>query len=314
MGERGVYRGVPRRRRVAGTRAGSVAPWLRAVLVLALGLLPPAVSAEGLLFRITGATGQGWLFGSLHFGSDDLYPLTEPVERAFAASERLMVEVDLLALDAEEIAELVRVQGHFPEDTHLRAELGEPLWQRLVAAAESVELAPGAFEQQRPWLAALTLATRFLENSGLRADRGVDRHFLGRAVRAGLPVLELETFASQLRVLSGLDAGEQRLMLVDTLAQVEQGSQLPVRLLEAWRRGNREALRRILIEARGSGPEGRALVRRLLDDRNVAMARRVAVALADPGELFVVVGAAHLLGERGLHRELERLGVLVEPR
>lgn len=285
-----------------------------AVLLAGVTGLPDAALAEGLLFRLHGTAGQGWLLGSLHFGSDDLYPLSEPVERAFTASDRLMVEVNLLALDSRQVAKQLAALGNYPPHDALRRHVPEALWQRLVTTARDVELQASVFERQRPWLAALTLTTRFLERSGLKAERGIDRHFLTRAARAGLPVLELESFEQQLLVLGGLDDAEQRLMLADTLAQVAEGRGMLMQLLQAWREGNRERLRRILLGGMGSGEQGRRLMRRLLDQRNVAMARRVALELDEPGTVFVVVGTAHLLGDGGLHRELERLGILVEPR
>jgi len=287
-------------------------PALLAGCLSLLALSAPALG-EGLFYRLQGAGGAGWLLGSLHFGSDDLYPLSEPLQRAFARSDRLLVEVDLLALDSAEVARVVSGAGHYAERDALRRHVPEMLWQDLVGAARGLDMPVRSIEQQHPWLAALTLTTRFLERSGLRADRGVDRHFLLRARRAGMRVVELESFEQQIALLSGLPEAEQVLMLQDTLARIEAGTTLAMELLDAWRTGDRERLRGLLLGGVGSGERGRALMRRLLDVRNVAMARRVAVELGDgaAGDAFVVVGAAHLLGDAGLHRELERLGVRV---
>ena len=297
---------TPRGRRVCGLLAACVA---------LLALSAPA-AGEGLFFRLQGAGGAGWLLGSLHFGSDDLYPLSEPVERAFARSDRLLVEVDLLALDAAEVAEVIAAEGHYAERDALRHHVSEDVWQELVGAARGLDLPLRSVERQKPWLAALTLTTRFLERSGLRAERGVDRHFLVRARRAGVSVIELESFRQQIRLLSRLPDDEQALMLRDTLAQIAAGESLAMELLDAWRTGDRERLRELMMGGLASGERGRALMRRLLDVRNADMARRISAELGVPadGDAFVVVGTAHLLGDAGLHRELERLGVRVDPR
>ena len=91
----------------------------------------------------------------------------------------------------------------------------------------------------------------------------------------------------------------------DLLAQIAEGSSLPVELLQAWRKGDREGLRRILLGGLGSGEQGRALVRRLLSRRNEAMARRVAVELGveDVGERVEDLGDLSVL-----HAVLEILG------
>ena len=282
--------------------------------VLAAALVMPAARAEGLLYHVHGRGGEAWVLGSLHFGSGDLYPLSEPVQRAFAASDRLMVEVNLLNVDPGTVMRAVETYGHLPRGDELRRHISEQLWQRVVRAARELELPVRSVERQRPWLVGLNLTRRFLERHGLQASMGVDRHFMVRARRAGLPVLEMESFESQMALLAGIPDHEQALMLEDTLAQIDAGESLPMDLLQAWREGDHVLLEELLLGGLGSGPRGRALRRRLLDARNVAMARVMAEDLARGGTLFVVVGAGHLLGEAGLPGVLARQGLKVELR
>jgi uncharacterized protein YbaP (TraB family) len=272
------------------------------------------VRAEGLLYHARGSGGEAWVLGSLHFGSGDLYPLSESIQRAFAASDRLMVEVDLLSLDPEAVSASLALHGVLSEDDALRRHIPEELWQRLVRAARRLELPVRVIEQQRPWLAALTVTNRFLERNGLDARMGVDRHFMQRARRAGVPVLELETFESQMALLAGIPAQQQTLMLEDTLAQVDGGASMPMELLRAWREGDHVLLEELLFGGLGSTERGRDLMRRLLDGRNGHMAREVALEVSRGGTVFVVVGAAHLLGESGLPAALARRGLALQLR
>lgn len=294
-----------------GARRGTLRRWLAAAAALtAIALAGPA-SAEGVLLRVEGDVGQAWLLGSLHFGSSDLYPLSEPVERAFAASDRLMVEVNLLALRPEAVVRTIESLGSYPEGDGLRQRLPEALWQRLFRAARDLDLPVKHFERQRPWRAAVTLTATLLERHGLTPALGVDQHFLRRASRAGLPILELESFAAQMELLAGIPEDEQVLMLEETLAQMEAKDSLPMDVLQAWRRGDEAALERLLVDGIGSGERGQALTRRLLASRNDPMAARLDAELARGGTVFVVVGTAHLLGRDSMADALRRRGLRV---
>ena len=83
-------------------------------------------------------------------------------------------------------------------------------------------------------------------------------------------------------------------------------------LLAAWRAGDESALDDILRASFRGDSDGEALARRLLDERNRRMATRVEAELAAGGVVFVVVGAAHLVGEASLTRLLEARGHRVE--
>ncbi len=67
----------------------------------------------------------------------------------------------------------------------------------------------------------------------------------------------------------------------------------------AWRRGDDEALARILL-GRIDDPEFAEFYERSLFDRSQRMADRIAALSGDGKTRLVVVGAAHMLGDRGI--------------
>jgi uncharacterized protein YbaP (TraB family) len=80
-----------------------------------LSPLPPAL-AEGLFYQIVGDKGSAWLLGSLHFGKSEMYLLPQRIERAFAASDWLLVEVNILDLRREEVGATIEKLGLLPMD------------------------------------------------------------------------------------------------------------------------------------------------------------------------------------------------------
>lgn len=287
--------------------------WFALVGVGLVCIASPA-AGQGVLDHVRSEKGVAWLLGALHFGTSDLYPLAERTERAFAASDRLMVEVNLLGLDRERVSEVLQRLGHYPGDEALRQHIPEHLWQRLVRTAQALDLRVRDLDRQRPWLVELTITSAFLERNDLYASQGVDRHFLRRARRLGLPTLELEGFETQLGLFEDIPLPQQVWLLDDTLTQVEAGRSVPLTLLEAWRTGDRKTLAALLVDRLAAKPAGRALLRRLLDERNERMATRIAAELERGGTVFVVVGAAHLLGEGSVSEHLRARGYAVSAR
>lgn len=56
----------------------------------------------------------------------------------------------------------------------------------------------------------------------------------------------------------------------------------------------------------------KSLEKKLLDDRNVAMTGKMDEYLKGKEQVFVVVGAAHLIGENGIAKQLRDKGYKVD--
>jgi uncharacterized protein YbaP (TraB family) len=77
-------------------------------------------------------------------------------------------------------------------------------------------------------------------------------------------------------------------------------------MIAAWKVGDATVLENMLLEDYREKPEMRPLYQRILIDRNVGMAKKIAGMLEGGGKWFVIVGAAHLAGEQGLVEMLRR--------
>ena len=84
---------------------------------------------------------------------------------------------------------------------------------------------------------------------------------------------------------------------------------LLVQMLAAWLAGDDDAFMASLKSQRGANPLLEAFERTLLEDRNLTMAARLEGLLDGPGRYFVLVGAAHLVGESGIISLLAERGI-----
>ncbi len=248
------------------------------------------------------------LLGSIHFGLPDFYPLPDPVVAAFDGADALVVELDILAADPLVTARTFARNGLYDDGTTLEEQLPAETWRRLVRLTAPLGLAEPMLQPQRPWLVAMTLGSLSIKQAGLSEQLGIDLHFLQRARRQGKPVIELEGLERQATLLASLSPRAQIAMLEDSLRILEQGPDYYQRMVEIWRRGDPQALERLMRESLSGGEGSAELDRAIIIERNHAMMEKLRELADKGGDYFVVVGAAHLVGPSGLVNLLRRAG------
>lgn len=287
------------------------------LVALATLLLPLATQAKGtdtdgksFLWKVTAENGRSLhLFGSIHMADASMYPLPAPVEEAFAASQVLVVEADIENVDAAGIMQLTMRKAALPDGQRLSQVVSKETWALLEKALDG--LMPAAtLEPFQPWFAAMTIASTAIKKAGLDPQLGLDKHFLTR--RGDRKVVELEGVTEQIEMLSGFDLAQQEKLLVWTIADLDAVQRELATLIAAWKAGDTAALEKIVTESTREHPEAKPVVDRLIHKRNAEMTKKVARMLQTAEKEFVVVGAAHLVGDSGLVRQLAKKGFRVE--
>lgn len=303
-------------RRRGRSRAGAAALLLACGLQLACSSPPPANSTgwqvAPLAWRAEGPrTGDGSLFllGSVHLGRSGSHDFGPAIEAAFADSDELVVEVDLSRLSAQEIAAQSAPYLELPDGTMLRDELPPETWAKLEAYFRSRGAAIASVERLKPWAVSTVITVMQFQAAGMKDEYGIDRHFIDDADRARRPIRGLETLQSQLEALDGLSPRIQALMLEDALARVEDD---PGALVTAWEEGDEARLIEQLFAPLEENPEFREFYEAIFFRRNEQMAARLADLVRDGRNRFVVLGAAHMLDQRGIPALLRTRGFRVE--
>jgi uncharacterized protein YbaP (TraB family) len=235
---------------------------------------------------------KGYVFGTIHALPDGLAWESPTLDRAIAASDRLVLEI----ADSEDAGaraaflELATTPGQPPLETRVAPGLRD----ELRAALETSGLAPAAFASLEDWAAALTLSLALEARLGFDPANGADRALQAKAGKR--PVVGLETLAGQLGLFDALPARAQRSLLEAVVAEsADTGGGR--RLVEAWARGD---IRRLDREAHAGMMSDPRLREVLLTGRNRAWGRQVGRLLREGKRPFVAVGAAHVAGVDGL--------------
>lgn len=265
------------------------------------------------LWKVTAASGgEAWLFGSIHLGTKEMYPLPDPVENAFAASKKLVVEADIESLDPIGVQNIVVSKGVYPEGDSLSKHLKKETIDLLRSFCQKNGLPFEALDRTRPWLVELTISNLVTQSIGLDPELGLDRHFLRAAKAAKKDVLELESVEQQLDIISSLPEADQEANLIVALSETDQAAEQIPLLIEAWKTGNAARIEELSQDAARERPETKVVYELLLNRRNVKMVEKIERYLATKESHFVVVGALHLVGDEGIVRLLQAKGYKVE--
>ncbi|WP_439546499.1 TraB/GumN family protein [Sandarakinorhabdus sp.] len=274
-------------------------------LLLALLLAAPAVAAPA-MWQVEGGPARITLYGTVHALPPGKTWLSDSARAAFTTADTLVVEV-ATGGDQAAMAAVVQRIGMLPDPIPLASRLPPDLKPRLASHMQRLGLPATSLDRFKTWLAAITILGADMVRSGLDPADGVDRALIAMASTAGKPVVGLETAEFQLGLFDALPEAEQRLLLGSAIIDAGAAQDEVRALLKAWETGDVERIR-IEFDDASLSPEMEAV---LLTRRNIAWADWVAQRAAQPGALFVAVGAAHMAGPNSLIALLQARGLTV---
>jgi uncharacterized protein YbaP (TraB family) len=264
-------------------------------------------SAPSFLWRAVGPHGaEVFLLGSIHALPEDAYPLSEAIEKAYAASSVCAFEVDLVDLDR--VGSSLLAAGALAEGERLDDVLSPPTRELLAEHLAAGGLSESAFTAMNPWMVGLTLTSLELVKAGYSPESGLDLYMARRAARDGKRIEAFETADFQVGLFAGMSREESESFLRYTLRDLETVVPQLEAITRAWKEGDTAAISGLLAEAFDEEPE---LFSRLVTERNARWLPKVEALLAGSETALVVVGALHLVGPSGLVEQLRAAGYVV---
>jgi uncharacterized protein YbaP (TraB family) len=96
-----------------------------------------------------------YLFGSLHYGAANFYPLPTAVLKAYEEADALAVELNVDAIPVDELQRIFQQEGYYSGTKNLPGQAGELLWQKLTKLCVELSIDVNSFREVKPWLAAM---------------------------------------------------------------------------------------------------------------------------------------------------------------
>ena len=257
-----------------------------------------------LMWHVTSPGGQTmYLFGSIHVGTADIYPLPDFVMDAFHRSDYLAVEFDMLSI--------VRYMGAmqrlmmYPEGMTVVDDIGEELHERATAFLAENGRPNLHLDGFKPMMWHSTILEVATHRAGLLPRYGLDVFFLQEAVEHDMGILEVESALSQMEIVFGFSMPLQIALLEEALEDIDQAAQELLELYSLWKQGDAQGIRVMLgqdyiqyyiHEDELFAEYWYAMMTR----RDIHMAEMARSYMAEGKKVFFVVGLAHFLVDDGV--------------
>ena len=278
-----------------------------ALLALCAGCGRAPEAPAYLLWRVDGPGSHVYLLGSVHVLRAGDQIQSAAVERAYAAAQGIVMELDFDDFDTEAFGTVIASKA--TDAGGLVEVLGEASYARAVEQASRLGFDLEPLRTTEPWFAALGVTEMALGRLGYDSEHGVEATFTTRARADGKPITGLETPEFQIGLMDALPADQQRELFFKSIEEAGQLPGLIEPMLDAWRRGDVTALRGELESTFEPFPD---LYELLIVDRNERWAPQIVALLGGPQDHLVIVGALHLIGEHSVISLLEQRGYRVE--
>jgi uncharacterized protein YbaP (TraB family) len=269
---------------------------------------------RGALFKVQQGGHTLYLFGTIHVGTKDFYPLEPRVAGVLKSAPVLALEIDPLG-DQQPMMRALQQYGLTAKGGPAGPSLA-PDWQmRLERLLKQYNIAPETAASMKPWLVATLLTVAEFTAQGYDASLAVDSYLARQAHASGQKVVELESAGSQMALFGKMTQDEQLTFLREAIAGIEDQEQANQarEIAHAWRTADVAALDALALKAeQDDSYSGRFLQKELLEGRNPALADGMVKLMARENNSLAAIGVLHLVGKGSVPELLRKRGLTVE--
>ena len=283
-------------------------------LLFAAALSAAPVAAESFLWEVLSVTNRVYLFGTVHAGKAEWYPLPSAVENAYADSRVLVVEADIT--DTKAMAKSAAAMTYTPPDS-LANHVPVDDYARFRRMAARYTIPEAQASQLKPFMAVSLLVFADWARTGFLPQYGVDSYFIRKAKGELKPIVEIEGVETQIQLLESLTEKENLTIFEGTLTALDSGltSEQIGGMVDAWKAGDSRLMLQVARHYNDLVPGALAFEEKFVWARHDEMAKKIEAFLNNSKERhFIAVGALHLAGPRGLVEMLRSRGYIVRQR
>ena len=278
------------------------------IAALSIFLMTIPSWAESFVYKVEKQGKEAYLAGTIHMLGKEDYPLPKEFDQAYQASSKLAFEVDL---DKQQTPEFQQATMHYLllKKGTLQDLIDAETWQQLMNYAERNGMTATQFSPMKPGMASIMVSMNEITKLGVDVE-GVDAYYFALAKKDKKPYLGLESVEEQLAFLGNMGSDDPSKLIQQTLDEAGEVAEVFPKIKNAWRKGDIKTMDKLMIqEMKKDYP---SVYRSLLVERNNNWMPKIEAMLADEKVEFILVGAAHLVGEDGLIQLLEQRGYSVK--
>ncbi len=260
--------------------------------------------------------GKLYLQGTLHLGSDELFPFHTQVTESMKRADIVLGELSSADLDRSQSLILERMSFALLDKSRTLNGLLSPDELAYLEAFLGKE-ALRNLSLFMPWVAYSYLDGIAAAKAGLDVGKGVDMALYSVAAELGKAVGGLESVESQLDLLTGPQLSTQLLVLKDAIREYKSFPDSIDELYAAYRADDKKKLSKLIDLSLARSQEYSAELGKFNDSiygkRNAAWADKLAKLLDEGKSVFVFAGVAHFVGAGNVVELLVKRGYTLNP-
>jgi uncharacterized protein len=266
---------------------------------------------KSFLWEVKSAKNTVYLFGTIHVGKRDFYPLPDAVEKALADAKKIVVEADISKTEGlDNISKLIMYEA---PDT-LEKKIPSALFARLKTQLTKFKIPVEGAKSMKPFMIGALLSVNEFTRLGYDMNFGVDAYLIASANKQMKPILELESQLGQIELLTNMPPLLQETFLENALTALEADSVAPQMsgVVNAWQAGDTKLMQDAVATGNKNAKRINEFDEVLLYGRHPAMVKKIEGFLLEDESHFVAVGSLHLLGPKGLVELLRAKGYKIK--
>ncbi len=283
---------------------------LIAASLLGAATVPVPLFADSSVWKVSKGAAHVFVGGTLHVLSQQDYPLPAEFAEAYAAADLVVFETDMVRIADPQFQQKMMADSTYSDGTTVRDTLKPGTIEALENHFRERAMPLDQFARFKPPMLSILITMVELQLLGINQD-GVDAHFSARSMEDGKAQLALESPEQQMAMIATMGGDNPDRLIRHTLQDASELRSIMTEMVTAWRQGNVDKLDTGLIQRMRDDYPG--IYQSLLVTRNVNWMPAI-LQLFDTDDIeFVMVGAAHLVGEDGLLEMLKKKGFTVTP-
>lgn len=264
------------------------------------------------LWEVTSVTNKVYLFGTVHAGKMDWYPLANVIEEAFAQSTVLVVEADVS--DTQALIKSSAGMSYAPPDS-IKAHVPPADYERFRKMLPRYAVPEVQMMQLKPFMAVSALVFSEWARLGYIPTAGIDAYLIRKAQADLKRVVEIEGIEQQMKLMDSLTEDEHRQIFDGTLKALEMGltSEQITGMVNAWQSGDSALMLEVAQRYNDNIPGAKEFEEKFVWSRHPAMLAKIEGYLNESrARHFIALGSLHMVGPRGLVELLRNRGYLVK--
>lgn len=280
-------------------------------------------TSQPLLYKITDDKGGVlWLFGSIHIGREEFYPLPDYVMDAFEESDALAVEFDVVAFEKDTAGMVALLQKMcYLDGTTIKDHIDEKTYNAAVKILSDSGYYNMLMDYYIPSMWASLLDECAYMEIGIDMENGIDKYFINLSYDADKEIIDIESAEYQFGMLADFSPELQEYLLKQAVENYGKTDEIAAeidKLVDVWVFGDATEFTELLLAEDDdiTDPKEMALYEEYIEAmqtvRNKNMTEYADSAIKSGKEIFICVGAAHIVGDDGIANRLGELGYTVE--